>query len=248
MFRAYVFLCILAMPSSAQSTFDFASIHPTPPELTLRSIQIPPDGSTLTIRGLTLKEFVQLAWGDVPVGTGLHASLVATEGGWIERDRFDVSAKTETGSPSREQRKRMLQALLVERFQLQLRREPRMIPVYDLERGGSQLKLKSRSPGDGGAPFSLPFAPFHIPGRNVSMAQLADLLQTLIPLTDPERDDLPVVNRTGLLGTFDFDLQWSGDPPNLFPAIREQLGLTLVPRRAAVQILVIDHAERPGEN
>jgi uncharacterized protein (TIGR03435 family) len=96
------------------------------------------------------------------------------------------------------------------------------------------------------------------------MAQFADILQTIIPLTDPDHEDLPVLDQTGLSGTFDFDLKWSGDPslsggrgvppadpasaPDLLTAIEEQLGLRLEARKASVQILVIDRAERPSAN
>jgi len=60
--------------------------------------------------------------------------------------------------------------------------------------------MKERKPDDGGAPFSLPVIGLHMPARNVSMAQFADILQTIIPLTDADREDLPVLDQTGLSG------------------------------------------------
>jgi uncharacterized protein (TIGR03435 family) len=123
--------------------------------------------------------------------------------------------------------------------------------------------MKPRSPDDGGAPFGLPLNGLRMPGRNASMAQLADILQSLIPLTDPERDDRPVVDRTGLTGRFDFDLAWAPDPalsdgrssatalakgPDLFNALEEQLGLRLEMQKAPMEVLFIDHAEKPSEN
>jgi uncharacterized protein (TIGR03435 family) len=64
--------------------------------------------------------------------------------------------------------------------------------------------------------------------------------------------DMPVINATGLIGRYDFDLHWSGrsvdgtdDPgPNLFSAVESQLGLRLKPRKAAVIMIVIDHVDR----
>jgi uncharacterized protein (TIGR03435 family) len=62
------------------------------------------------------------------------------------------------------------------------------------------------------------------------------------------------VDRTGLVGAFDIDLKWTpkdsnGTDPSLFTAIQEQLGLRLVPGTAAVEALMVDHAERtPAEN
>jgi uncharacterized protein (TIGR03435 family) len=105
----------------------------------------------------------------------------------------------------------MLRELLVERFQLKFHQEVRGTAVYALVVGKNGPKMKTRKPDDGGAPFSLPFNALHIRGRNVPMATLADTLQAIIPLTDTERDDRPAVDQTGLAGTFDFELAWSGD-------------------------------------
>ena len=68
--------------------------------------------------------------------------------------------------------------------------------------------------------------------------------------------DLPVINQTSLPGVFNLKLVWTPDgdhpkrdgPPSLFTAIQEQLGLRLSARKSQVQVLVIDHAERPDEN
>jgi uncharacterized protein (TIGR03435 family) len=158
----------------------------------------------------------------------------------------------------------MLKALLVERFQLMFHREIRQTAVYALVVGKNGPRMNVRRPDDGGPPFSLPLVGLHMPGRNVSMAQLADILQTLIPLTDPDRDDRPVLDQTGLAGTFDFDLAWAGDrtlsagqggqpadpsgAPDLFTAIEQQLGLRLETKRTPTEILVVDRAARPSGN
>jgi uncharacterized protein (TIGR03435 family) len=69
--------------------------------------------------------------------------------------------------------------------------------------------------------------------------------------------DRPVVNRTGLDGAFDLHLQWTpdgaksgtgGDGPSVFTAIQEQLGLRLRAQKTPVEVVVVDHAEKPGEN
>jgi hypothetical protein len=64
-----------------------------------------------------------------------------------------------------------------------------------------------------------------------------------------------VIDRTGLKGAFDLDLKWAADPlspdaedVSLFAAIQERLGLTLEPTRAPLDVLVVEGAERPGEN
>jgi uncharacterized protein (TIGR03435 family) len=102
-----------------------------------------------------------------------------------------------------------------------------------------------------------------MPGRNSSEAQLADILQSPIPLADPERNNRPVIDKTGLTGRLDFDLRWAPDPtlsggrgggtdlanvPDLFIAIEEQPGLKLEAQKAGMEVLVTDRAERPSEN
>jgi uncharacterized protein (TIGR03435 family) len=75
--------------------------------------------------------------------------------------------------------------------------------------------------------------------------------------------DRPVVDQTGLEGRFDFDLNWQpddsqfaglearipplADEPPLYTAIQEQIGLKLDSTRAPVELLVIDHVEKPSE-
>jgi uncharacterized protein (TIGR03435 family) len=63
----------------------------------------------------------------------------------------------------------------------------------------------------------------------------------------------PVVDKTGLTGTYRLDLRWAGDSPNsslpsLPTALRETFGLELKPDTGPVQVLVIDHAEKPFAN
>ena len=93
------------------------------------------------------------------------------------------------------------------------------------------------------------------------MAQFAEMMQA-------EVLDRPVVDKTGLVGRFDFQLtflpndsQFNGHPPfqpaqsdganaapSLFDAMQQQLGLKLNAEKSSVDVLVIDHVERPSEN
>jgi uncharacterized protein (TIGR03435 family) len=96
-----------------------------------------------------------------------------------------------------------------------------------------------------------------MPARNATMGDFVSVLQRAIL-------DHPVVDKTGLTGRFDFDLEWApdetqfgGDVPAapddapsapLFTAIQQQLGLKLTATRGPVQALVVDNAERPSPN
>jgi uncharacterized protein (TIGR03435 family) len=103
-----------------------------------------------------------------------------------------------------------------------------------------------------------------IGGRNVTLAMLAESLPAQTGLATFPR---PVIDRTGLNGTFDFSLEWAppspveptqmapgpnaqgDDPgPSIAEAIRQQLGLKLESTRGPVELLVIDHVERPTTN
>jgi uncharacterized protein (TIGR03435 family) len=74
----------------------------------------------------------------------------------------------------------------------------------------------------------------------------------------PAFADRPVLDRTGLEGRYEFTLRFTpptagapanaDDPPDLFAALQEQLGLRLEPTRALLDTLVIDHVERPAAN
>jgi uncharacterized protein (TIGR03435 family) len=86
-------------------------------------------------------------------------------------------------------------------------------------------------------------------GMKTPMWQVTDVLTGVLMSTDR-----PVLDQTALRGAYDFKLEWAPDGsddyagPSLFTAIQEQLGLKLESTKAAVEILVIDHAEKPDSN
>jgi bla regulator protein blaR1 len=100
--------------------------------------------------------------------------------------------------------------------------------------------------------------------RNSTMASLASMLPNapLLRGNAPQQNiDRPVVDRTGLSGAFDFTIEYALSPegsrdgaqPDLagtefLDALREQLGVELKPANGQVQMLIVDHVERPSEN
>jgi uncharacterized protein (TIGR03435 family) len=145
----------------------------------------------------------------------------------------------------------MLQALLSGRFNLVLRHQPREMPVYVLtvDRGGPKLEENV----DKGPSQMSPVAGGETKFHNVSMTTFTGQFLT-------GRSGRPVIDKTGLSGSCDFDLK-SANPvlnaspaedgpalPDLVTALREQLGLKLDAQRAPVDFLVVDQVEKPSAN
>jgi uncharacterized protein (TIGR03435 family) len=142
----------------------------------------------------------------------------------------------------------MLRALLADRFQLSLHREERETPVYALVVDKKGPKFSESGPD---APKGMWMKSNGvIDGLGATMTQLAGYF------SNSNGVDRPVLDLTGLTGNYAFKLEWSnplaGTPdssaPSIFTALPEQLGLKLEPRRAPVEVFVIDRAEMPGEN
>jgi uncharacterized protein (TIGR03435 family) len=170
-----------------------------------------------------------------------------------------------------EQYRLMVQSLLAERFQMRTRTENRELPVYALVVAKNGPKLTRSAARQDGEKLELPQLHFTAAGdlnaACVSMEFFAGWLSG-----KPDTGDRVVFDETGLEGGYDFALNWSPvwsgstaggagsgqqpdaslpartDKPPLFTAIQEQLGLKLQPARRAVEVLVIDHIERPTAN
>lgn len=207
--------------------------------------------------------------------------------GWVYTETFDIEARA-AGKPTKDQMRVMMRSLLADRFQVTTHTEKRTKPVFELvlarsQEPGPQLIA---DPDDGSCPALAPAVNVHLRlgpvpcgtlgplgatqpgtgrlgGRRVTLAQLAGIMMN--PFTGVDR---PVLDRTGLGGTFDFSLEWSLVPDNAQPpdpnqprapqatdsgpsfreALQKQLGLKLNSATAPVDVLVIDQVRRPEEN
>jgi uncharacterized protein (TIGR03435 family) len=194
----------------------------------------------LVVDNHTLKDCIGFAY-------DLSPRLVSGGPAWIAVDRYDMVAEMPPdGRPAL-----TLQALLADRFKLQFHREQNYSPVYNLVVGQAELKIKQSTAGPTAPPslfvnVSPPPSVATLPARNATMAEFAALLQRVAV-------NRPVIDKTGLFGKFNFDLQWNpGKPttdskPDIFIAI-QQLGLELIPAEALVETIVVDYIERPTEN
>ena len=193
---------------------------------------------------------------------------------WVYTDRFDIEARS-TANPTKDQMRLMMQSLLVDRFRMKTHIARQTRPVFELtlanrERTGPQLRPHPKDDAcvalgsgpsiacgtAGPAPARLG-GNGRLVGRGVSVARLAALFSNTFTGVDR-----PVVDRTGLTGTFDFDVEWClpidsapapGAPveicePTFRQAIEDQLGLRMKRSTGPIDVRVIDHIERPGAN
>ena len=182
----------------------------------------------------------------------------------MDSDSFTIEAKAgdtarpAEGTDAMSRLMLMLQSLLADRFRLSVHRETREEAVYDLvvAKGGPKL-MKSEPEGK---PQGRRMEWGVLGGTALPVPVLAVSLSQLL--------ERPVIDRTGLKGIYDFTLTWMPDSsqargfgdssqttlapvperPSIFTAIQEQLGLELRTARGAVDVLVIDHVEKPDAN
>jgi uncharacterized protein (TIGR03435 family) len=206
---------------------------------------IAPEPGSLTMRNVRLQAIIGWAY--------QVADFEVTGPGWLNDERYDIIAKAGSPVPVEDMRP-MLQTLLAERFKVELHRQTKETSIYALVVGKGGPKLQE-STDDG--PQSLGGAKMRAEARNTTMAQLAGALQHEI--------HLPVMDMTGLKGKYNFSLDlmpYVGEPQQHLPgepppdaasiisqAFSDQLGLRLEPRKAPLEMVVVDHAEKvPVEN
>jgi uncharacterized protein (TIGR03435 family) len=203
---------------------------------------------------------------------------------WARDMRFDVVART-TGSPTKDEMRAMARSMLADRFQLKLHTETQKTDVLRLEvvhpgKLGPNIHpyASTEPPCDAVPPYgdvSVTLTPDHfpaycgtllwIPGRPAGEMRIGGrrLTSADIALGVGASADFiqrPVVDATGLTGTYDLLLDYApvtSDPArttetsNALPleiALRKQLGLKLQPGKGSVETYVIDHVSKPTEN
>jgi bla regulator protein blaR1 len=283
------FMSVLVLPrlygqaparSDATLVFEAASVKPNHSRNCDRDGTLA--GGRFVMTCSTLRELVVFAY---PRQDGRVRSDSEFAGGpsWISADRFDVVANAPAGQgvgvdaansgagaatpavlSAIDRIRQMAQAMLVDRFTLRVHHESRELAVYDLRMDrndrapGPQLKKvdvdcvsQPRGRGQLCGGFRT-LGPGHIVGGAMTMPLLAQYLE--IPVSRN------VLDRTGLHGTFDLELQYTPERPQIrgpdtpavdptgvsvFTALREQLGLKLESAKTPIDVLVIDKAEKP---
>ena len=232
-------LGMIAAQTAAPPAFEAASIKPD--DTGGNYIEVKP--GSLIAHSATPATCIGWAYG---VPSSQISAANSTVSGQLESARYSIVAKTAGPAPE-SQLRIMLQTLLAERFNLVLHRQSREIRVLALvvEKNGTRLHP---SQGDGESKQEAS-SKLSRKWTSTTMAQLAANLAGAV--------DAPVLDETGLAGKYDFSLDLTpyvngGERPDIgsvmLTAVREQLGLKLEPRRAAMDVLVIDRLEKPSGN
>jgi uncharacterized protein (TIGR03435 family) len=244
--------------SPAPPQFDVASIKPAQ-ERGMMYVRVLPGGRL--VANAPARLLLMNAY-------GLQFSQLAGAPDWLGSETWSIDARAD-GSPTRDELMLMLRSLLEERFHSKAHHEKREVSAYALAVAKNGTKLPAPKEGACATPVPgqpEPAAPpcgrvrismspqgVLMEGGSAAMSELARVLA--IPL------NRPVVDRTALSGTYDIRLQFSDEAsgatplspadatnPGVFTAIQEQLGLKLESAKALVDVLVIDHIDRPTAN
>jgi bla regulator protein blaR1 len=262
--RVKLFILAVSVAFAQAPAFEVASIKPSDPNETGGFARFLP-GGRFEVHNAQLIFVIQQIYGvrDFQI---VGAPKWITD--WVTA-RFDIEAKAD-GETSEDQLRAMAKALLEDRFQLKVHKETRDLPVYALipAKGGVKLAVAKDSGRPRGSGGVASMVKGWIQGTNVAMPGLILALSQVM--------DRPVVDKTNFTDAFDFKLTWTPDSepssdvgcpagfaafqeqrklkpepmscPSIFTAVQDQMGLKLDPQKDPIDVLVIDHVERPSAN
>ncbi len=274
MTRVFVLLATIAVGAMGQE-FEVASIKPAAPGARGSFVSPGPNGG-LHITNMTLKDMIIIAWRVQPY---------QVEGGpaWMASEHYDILTKAEK-QPGQAERQIMLQKLLKDRFQLAVRHETKEMPIYEivLARKDGKLGPKMIESKEGSCVQYDPQHPPPPPERGkgpvlgcgnmfigFNQMRVVDGPVSSLPPMLSRTLGRTVIDKTGLTGKYDMQLDWTPDEtqlnqfqppagverptfpdggPSIFTAFQEQLGLKLESAKGPVEVLVIEKAEKPAEN
>jgi uncharacterized protein (TIGR03435 family) len=269
-----IFACVFAFAQAPKDLkFEVASVKPSRPVLPGQRVYFgparggpgTPDPAQITWTYARMKDLLMTAF------DAKNYQIIAPA--WIGDERFDVVVKVPEGA-NKEQVRSMWRNLLAERFSLTLHHESREFQVDELTiaKGGPKMKETSDDPAVPPPPgppqlkdgalltpgmvstiFPSPTLRAHTVARAQPISQLAAMLSNNL--------NRPVLDKTGLTGRYDFTLDYNlnelgaatpppaqadaGDLlPDLATVVQQQLGLKLVPARAAIDVLIVDKLEK----
>jgi len=244
------------MPADADPAFEVATIKPNDSggtsmqALTFR-------GRTFITENSSLADLIMFAY-------TVQMKQIIGAPDWIEKDRYDISATPDQeGSPTADQVRVMIRKLLADRFQLKFHHDKRELSAFVLTVGKDGPKLKPGQPNGNLHGIGVQPAPTGamLFANNAPIPAFTSFLQSLV-------FDRPVVDQTGLTGRYDMTITFTPDDslfkgyppeftkpadgvepaPGFFEAIQQQLGLKLTAEKTQVDVLAIDHVQKPSAN
>jgi uncharacterized protein (TIGR03435 family) len=244
---------IAPMDPKAEPTFEVATIKPSDPASQGKGFGGAP--RKFQTHNTTLNDLIMFTY-------DLNSKQILSGPAWMETDKFDITTGQPDvpGSPNEVQLKAMLRKLIEARFAMKYHMDKKEMSAYVLSVAKTGPKL-TKSEGDANSPGAFFFTKLgNLTVRNNTMAGVAHGFQGSV-------FDRPVVDHTGLEGRWDFSLKWTPDdtqfavfnvkivpndaadaPPPIFTAIQEQIGLKLEAGKPQVDVMVLDHVEKPSEN
>jgi uncharacterized protein (TIGR03435 family) len=222
-----------------------------------------PDGFTST--GTTLQLLIRGAYDK-------QENEILGAPGWFSSDKYDIKAKIDDADieafkkldrdQANTMQDRMMQGMLADRFKLVLHHETREWPIYVLVVAKSGSKLQDSKPENHKGGFSMRVSSTEMSAQGAPVSTIVRFLSGQL--------GHHVIDKTGLTGKYDYTLKWDREEdernmspeasaggagsapsasdsngPSIFTALQEQLGLKLESQKGPVDVLVIDHAEKP---
>jgi uncharacterized protein (TIGR03435 family) len=266
-------IALAAQSAAPAVTLEVASIKPAPPGSRglVPGNWAPPTSPNARLRPMTLKTLVMYAFRNV---NAPRSPVPEPLGGpaWIDQNLYELTLRF-SALPTLVEARDLIRMLLEERFKLKWHREQRETPVYVLTRArpdgplGAGLKPSAldcraysetltRTGRGAVAKEESPECGMTTIGSATFVARGTGTIAELVRAMQNDRGiDRPIIDRTGLTGTFDVDLSWVSArsliaaPADVLPlstAVQEQLGLRLESRREPHDVIVIDAAELPA--
>lgn len=232
-------------------SFEVASIKPSKPDDT--NLDWDDFPGRIAIENYTLRQIIKVAY-------GLKSESQVLGGPkWIDSQHFDIAAKADDAETAKMQnmdreqwvteRSLMLQSLLADRFQLQISRRERDLPLYALVITKTGIKFVPSESTEKNHGLSVHNT--RLTATGISMDSFADYLTGL-----PESGSRVVINQTGLTGDYNFKLNWTRDHgngvpldapyPGLFTALEDQLGLKIESQKGSVPVVIVGSAVEPA--
>ena len=257
MLAATISVATLAQSTEPATAFEIADVHVSPRSRDT-GMRTGVRTGRYELHNATMVDLIRLAY-------GFDADKILGGPAWLDYDRFDVLAKIPSKTPPQDTLKRMLQSLLADRFNLVLHKDTKPVGGFVLSSGKSKPKLKeaaaSRETGCKRVPgLSVTAGTSAVPMityacSNITMEAFAATLRGMAP----DYVANAVVDGTGLKGSWDFEIKWTGSAlrqlttapvgVSLFDAIDQQLGLRLEEQKIPTSVIVVDQvSEKPTDN